>query len=145
MIMSDRLKILILCTGNSARSQMAEGLLRHLAGDRIDVASAGVAPTQVRPEAIEAMKEIGIDISNHRSKSTEEFTAQPFDYVITVCDKANQQCPVFAGASRRIHWSTDDPAAVAGSDDIRLEAFREARNELRKRLDQFINDEIAAS
>ena len=143
--MPDRPKILILCTGNSARSQMAEGLLRHLAGARIDVASAGVAPTQVRPEAIAAMKEIGIDISNHRSKSIDEFTGQEFDYVITVCDNANQHCPVFAGANRRIHWSIDDPAAVAGSDDIRLKAFREARVELRQRLDQLIKDEILAS
>jgi len=145
MIMPDRPKILILCTGNSARSQMAEGLLRHLAGARIDVASAGVAPTQVRPEAIAAMKEIGIDISNHRSKSIDEFTGQEFDYVITVCDNANEHCPVFAGANRRIHWSIDDPAAVAGSDDIRLKAFREARVELRQRLDQLIKDEILAS
>ena len=143
--MPDRPKILILCTGNSARSQMAEGLLRHLAGARIDVASAGVAPTQVRPEAIAAMKEIGIDISNHRSKSIDEFTGQEFDYVITVCDNANEHCPVFAGANRRIHWSIDDPAAVAGSDDIRLKAFREARVELRQRLDQLIKDEILAS
>lgn len=142
--MTDRLKILILCTGNSARSQMAEGLLRNMAGDRIDVASAGVAPTHVRPEAIEAMKDIGIDISNQRSKSIDEFITQPFDYVITVCDNANQQCPMFAGASRRIHWSIDDPAAVAGDDETRLEAFREARNVLRERLDKFIKDEVPA-
>jgi arsenate reductase len=122
---------------------MAEGLLRHLAGARIDVASAGVAPTQVRPEAIAAMQEIGIDISNHRSKSIDEFTGQQFDYVITVCDNANQHCPVFAGVSRRIHWDIDDPAAVTGSDDTKLKAFRDSRNELRKRLDQFIKDEIA--
>ena len=101
--MTDRLRVLILCTGNSARSQMAEGLLRDLAGDRVEVTSAGVAPTRVRPEAIEAMKEIGIDISNHRSKSIDELITQAFDYVITVCDNANQHCPVFAGASRRIH------------------------------------------
>src|SRR6188474_1640573 len=119
MVMNNRLKILILCTGNSARSQMAEGLLRHMAGDRIDVASAGAAPTHVRSEAIEAMKEIGIDISNQRSKSIDEFITQPFDFVITVCDNANQQCPVFAGTSHRIHWSIDDPAAVAGSDETR--------------------------
>ena len=142
--MNNRLKILILCTGNSARSQMAEGLLRHMAGDRIDVASAGVAPTHVRSEAIEAMKEIGIDISNQRSKSLDEFIIQPFDYVITVCDNANQQCPVFAGTSQRIHWSIDDPAAVAGSDETRLEAFRAARNVLSERLDKFIKEEVAA-
>jgi arsenate reductase len=135
-------RVLILCTGNSARSQMAEGLLRNMAGDRIEVASAGVAPTQVRPEAIEAMKEIGIDISNHRSKSVDELITQAFDYVITVCDNANQHCPMFPGACRRIHWSIEDPAAVAGDDKTRLEAFRRARNELRERLDKFIDDEV---
>ena len=140
--MIDRLHVLILCTGNSARSQMAEGLLRDMAGDRIEVASAGVAPTHVRPEAIEAMKEIRIDISNHRSKSIDELITRAFDYVITVCDNANQHCPVFPGACRRIHWSIEDPAAVAGDDETRLEAFRSARNELRERLDKFIEDEV---
>ncbi len=140
--MIDRVQVLILCTGNSARSQMAEGLLREMAGDRIEVASAGVAPTHVRPEAIEAMKEIGIDISNHRSKSIDELITQTFDYVITVCDNANQHCPVFPGSCRRIHWSIEDPAAVAGDDETRLEAFRSARNELRERLDKFIEDEV---
>ena len=135
-------RVLILCTGNSARSQMAEGLLRHLAGDRIAVASAGVAPTQVRQEAIEAMKEIGVDISNHRSKSVDELITQAFDYVITVCDNANQQCPLFPGACRRIHWSIEDPAAVAGDDETRLEAFRRARDELRERLREFVRVEI---
>jgi arsenate reductase len=104
-MMTERLRALILCTGNSARSQMAEGLLPDIAGDRIEVASAGVAPTRVRREAVEVMKEIGIDISNFRSKSIDEFLTQAFDYVITVCDNANQHCPMFAGLSRRIHWS----------------------------------------
>lgn len=135
-------RVLILCTGNSARSQMAEGLLRDMAGDRIEAASAGVAPTQVRPEAIEAMKEIGIDISNHRSKSIDKLITQAFDYVITVCDNANQHCPMFPGACRRIHWSIEDPAAVAGDDKTRLEAFRRARDELRERLRKFIEDEV---
>src|SRR5688572_31633040 len=107
--MSDRKRVLILCTGNSARSQMAEGLLRHLAGDRFEVASAGVSPTRVRPEAIEAMREIGIDISTHRSKSVEELGGLEFDYVITVCDNANEQCPVYPAETTRIHWSFDDP------------------------------------
>ena len=142
--MSDRLRVLILCTGNSARSQMAEGLLRDMAGEGMEVASAGVAPTHVRPEAIEVMKEIGIDISQHSSKSIDQFLTQPFDFVITVCDNANQLCPTFAGASRRIHWSIEDPAAVAGNDETRLEAFREARNELREQLDRFINEELTA-
>lgn len=140
--MTERMNVLILCTGNSARSQMAEALLRDMAGDRIEVASAGVAPTQVRPEAIAAMKEIGIDISNHRSKSIDDLTTQAFDYLITVCDNANQHCPVFPGASRRIHWSIEDPAAVAGDDKTRLAAFRSARNELRERLGKFIEDEV---
>jgi arsenate reductase (thioredoxin) len=142
--MIECLRVLILCTGNSARSQMAEGLLRNMAGDRVEVASAGVAPTHVRPEAIAVMKEIGIDISNHRSKSIDELITQAFDYVITVCDNANQHCPVFS-ASRRIHWSIEDPAAVEGDDKIRLAAFREVRDELRERLRKFIQVEVDAS
>ena len=132
--MSDKKRVLILCTGNSARSQMAEGLLRHDAGDRFDVASAGVAPSHVRPEAIEAMREIGIDISGHRSKSVDEFAGQQFDYVITVCDNANQQCPMFPGKTERIHWSLADPAEVEGDENARLAAFTNARDELRQRL-----------
>jgi arsenate reductase (thioredoxin) len=132
--MNTPIRVLILCTGNSARSQMAEGLLRHDGGDRFEVHSAGVAPTQVKPEAIEAMDEIGIDISRHRSKSVDEFLGQEFDYVITVCDNANEQCPVFAGKTHRLHWSFKDPAAVAGSHETRLCAFREIRDQIRERL-----------
>jgi arsenate reductase len=127
-------RVLILCTGNSARSQMAEGLLRSMAGDRFKVESAGVAPSFVRPEAIEAMRDIGIDISQHRSKSVDEFAGQSFDYVITVCDNANQQCPMFPGRAERIHWSIPDPAEVTGDEQARLAAFRSARDELRERL-----------
>ena len=127
-------RVLILCTGNSARSQMAEGLLRHDAGHKFEVFSAGVDPTSVRPEAIEAMKEIGIDVSGQRSKSVDEFKGQQFDYVITVCDNANQQCPLFPGKADRIHWSIDDPAAVTGNEKARSDAFRFARDELRERL-----------
>jgi arsenate reductase len=127
-------RVLILCTGNSARSQMAEGLLRDMAGDRFEVSSAGVAPSRVRPEAIEAMREIDIDISEHRSKSVDEFLGQSFDYVITVCDNANQQCPMFPGKAERIHWSIPDPAEVAGDQNARLAAFRSARDELLERL-----------
>lgn len=127
-------RVLILCTGNSARSQMAEGLLRAMAGDRFEVASAGVAPTQVRPEAVQVMSEIGIDISDHRSKSVEEFTGQAFDYVITVCDNANQQCPAFPGKAERIHWSIPDPAEIKGDENARLAAFRSARDDLRARF-----------
>jgi arsenate reductase len=113
---------------------MAEGLLRDMAGDRFDVFSGGVAPSYVRPEAIEAMREIGIDISGHRSKPVDEFSGQHFDYVITVCDNANQQCPMFPGKAERIHWSIEDPAAVEGDKEARLDAFRVARDDLRERL-----------
>jgi len=135
--MSDKQRVLILCTGNSARSQMAEGLLRHLCGNRFDVASAGVAPSHVRPEAIDAMREIGIDISSHWSKSVAEFAGQEFDYVITVCDNANEQCPVFPGNTRRIHWSFEDPAAVKGNVEERLKVFRRVRDEISQRLKSF--------
>jgi arsenate reductase len=130
-------RVLILCTGNSARSQMAEGLLRRRAGDRYDVFSAGTRPSQVRPEAISVMRELGIDISGHRSKSVDEFAGQPFDYVITVCDNAKESCPVFTGEARRIHWSFEDPAAVQGSEDERLRAFRHVRDQIRERIATF--------
>src|SRR5215218_3923617 len=112
--MNDKKRVLILCTGNSARSQMAEGILRQDGGDRFEVYSAGVKPSAVRPEAIQVMNKIGIDISSHRSKSVDEFIGQQFDYVITVCDNANQNCPVFPGKTKRIHWSFDDPATAEG-------------------------------
>src|SRR5437870_4526948 len=99
--MSRKIRVLILCTGNSARSQIAEGLLRQLAGKRFEVASAGISPSAVRPEAIEVMREIGIDISSHRSKPIDEVLGQEFDYVITVCDNANEQCPTFPGKTKR--------------------------------------------
>jgi arsenate reductase (thioredoxin) len=132
----EKKRVLILCTGNSARSQMAEGLLRHDAGDRFEVFSAGTKPTQVRPEAITVMQELGIDISSYRSKSVDEFSGQDFDYVVTVCDNAKASCPVFPGNTKRIHWSLDDPAAVEGSEEHRRAAFRRVRDELRQRLRQ---------
>ena len=137
--MTDRKRVLILCTGNSARSQMAEGLLRHVGGDRFEVASAGVAPTQIRPEAVEAMHEIGIDISGHHSKSVGEFSGKEFDYVITVCDNANEQCPVFPANTKRIHWSFEDPAATEGDKETRLAAFREARDKISRQLQSFLD------
>ena len=140
--MTDKKKVLILCTGNSARSQMAEGLLRHLAGDKFQVFSAGVAPTSVRPEAIEVLAEIGIDISNHRSKSVDEFRGQDFDYVITVCDNANEHCPLFPGETKRIHWSFSDPAALEGDETLRLTAFRTARDQIAERLERLVQDEV---
>lgn len=137
--MSEKKRVLILCSGNSARSQMAEGLLRHLGGDQFEVFSAGVQASFVRPQAVAAMNEIGSDISQHRSKSVNEFLDQEFDYLITVCDNANQRCPVFPGSVSRIHWSIDDPV-VAGSEERQLEAFRGARDELKKRILAFIDD-----
>ena len=133
-------RVLMLCTGNSARSQMAEGLLREFAGDRFEVESAGVAPTQVRPEAIAVMREIGIDISQQRSKSVDDFAGQEFAYVITVCDNANEQCPVFPGNTQRLHWSFADPAAAEGDYDQRLNVFRNVRDEILQRLQLFIDD-----
>ncbi len=130
-------RVLILCTGNSARSQMAEGLLRHDAGDRFEVFSAGTKPTQVRPEAIAVMKEIGIDISGHRSKSVDEFAQDRFDYVLTVCDNAKESCPIFPGNTITIHRSFDDPAALHAGDAERLTLFRRVRDELRSYLRRF--------
>jgi arsenate reductase len=131
-------RVLILCTGNSARSQMAEGLLRDMAGGRFDVCSAGTKPSAVRSEAIRVLGELGIDISGHRSKPVDEFLGQSFDYVITVCDNAKESCPVFPGPARRIHWSLEDPAAVAGSEAERLSVFRSIRDQIRRKLVEFV-------
>ena len=117
---------------------MAEGLLRQMASDVYEVASAGVAPSRVRPEAIEVMREMGIDISAHRSKSVEEFTGHQIDYVITVCDNAREHCPVFPGQAKRIHWSFDDPAAADGDELARLAVFRRVRDEIGERLRAFV-------
>lgn len=138
--MSKLRRTLILCTGNSARSQMAEGLLRHDGAGRFQVESAGTRPSLVRPEAIEAMREIGIDISGHRSKSVDEFVDQDFDHVITVCDNAREICPVFPSRTRMIHHSFEDPAAVEGTWDERLEAFRRVRDEIRTYLREFATE-----
>ena len=135
--MSDKKRVLILCTGNSARSQMAEGLLRHDAGDRFEVESAGTKSGSVRPEAIAVMKELGIDISGHRSKNVDEFEGQQFDYVITVCDNARETCPVFFGKAQGLHRDFEDPAALEGSKEQRLALFRRLRDELRIYLAQF--------
>jgi arsenate reductase len=135
-------QVLILCTGNSARSQMAEGLLRDLGGGDFEAASAGVEPSFVRAEAVAVMNEIGIDISTQRSKSVDEFLNQEFDYVITVCDNANARCPVFPGKAQRIHWSIEDPAPAKGNDEMRLASFRKARAELQVRLAEFVAAEL---
>ena len=137
-------RVLFLCTHNSARSQMAEGLLRSLGGGRFEVHSAGTIATQVRPEAIAAMAELGIDISGHASKELARFLGHSFDRVVTVCDQARESCPVFPGARSMVHWSIDDPADVAGDDDERLAAFRRARDELRVRVAELV-DEVPPS
>lgn len=131
-------RVLILCTANSARSQMAEGLLRELGGEKVEVFSAGSEPWRVNPYAIEAMKQRGIDISGHRSKSLQEFIQQPFDYVITVCDNAAESCPMFPGKAERIHWSFPDPAAVTGSDDEILASFARVRDGLEAKFRDFV-------
>ena len=142
--MSNLKRVLILCTGNSARSQMAEGLLRDEAGDRFEVQSAGVTPSSVRPEAIEAMSEIGIDISKHRSKPVDEFVGEDFDYIITVCDNAKETCPVFPGKAQRIHKNFEDPPpASIGDHNSRMVIFRRVRDEIRAWLKGFIEAETA--
>lgn len=138
--MNEKKRVLILCTGNSARSQMAEGLMRDLGGDRLEVFSAGIAASFVRFQAIEAMREIGVDISGHRSKGLSEFINDPFDYVITVCDHANTRCPIFPGGGKRIHWSIADPV-VSGSAEEVLDAFRAARDDLKSRIEKFVTAE----
>ncbi|MBL8173904.1 MAG: arsenate reductase ArsC [Bryobacterales bacterium] len=127
-------RVLILCTANSARSQMAEGLLRHDFGDRFLVESAGSKPGVVRPEAIAALAEIGIDITHHRSKHVDQFAGQSFDWVITVCDHARDVCPVFPAATRMVHHAFPDPAAADGDEHARLDAFRAVRDQIRQWL-----------
>lgn len=135
--MSKKERVLILCTGNSARSQMAEGLLRELHGDKFEVHSAGVDPSIVRPEAIDVMKEIGIDISGHTSKSADLFDGQKFDYIITVCDNAKEQCPYFPGSAKRIHRTFEDPASASCTYDDRAAAFRRVRDQISEYLREF--------
>lgn len=135
--MPSKKRILILCTGNSARSQMAEGLLRHDAGDRFEVYSAGTKPGSVRPEAIAVMRELGIDLTGHRSKHVDEFVGQPFDYVLTVCDNAKESCPLFPGRTVTMHRNFEDPAALPGTKAERLNLFRRVRDEIRAYLKTF--------
>ncbi len=129
-----RARVLFLCTHNSARSQMAEGILRYLGGDRVEVHSAGTVATRVHPLSIAAMANKGIDISEQRSKHLDEFVGQDFDYVVTVCDNARESCPIFPGAPERIHWSIADPSAVEGDEATRLHAFHVAADELMTRI-----------
>jgi arsenate reductase len=134
-------RVLFLCTHNSARSQMAEGVLRNIGEDRFEVHSAGTEATRVRPLAVRAMDEIGIDISGQESKTLERYLGEPFDYVITVCDEANEACPFFPGAKNRLHWSFRDPSRATGSDEERLEVFREVRDEIRERIEKDLVNE----
>ena len=137
-------RVLVLCTHNSARSQMAEGLLRALASDRFDVASAGTEATRVHPLAIRVMAELGIDLRGHRSKTVDRLLAEPWDYVITVCDGANERCPLFPGRATRLHWSFEDPSAATGSEDERLAVFRRVRDAIAARLRGWVGERIPA-
>src|SRR5579859_6231607 len=136
-------RVLFICTHNSARSQMAEGLLRHLAGDRFEAFSAGTEATHVRPMAIRAMQELGIDISNQESKTLERFLDQPFDAVITVCDQANEACPVFFGARERLHWSFPDPSKAEGTQQQQLQVYRQVRDAIRERIEHALLTQAA--
>ncbi|HEX7172085.1 MAG TPA: arsenate reductase ArsC [Candidatus Limnocylindria bacterium] len=131
-------RVIFVCTHNSARSQMAEGMLRAWGGDRFEVHSAGTEATRVRPEAIAAMAEIGIDIGGQSSKTLEPYLGESFSWLITVCDQAREACPTIPGVRQQAHWSIDDPSAVEGDDDMRLQAFRTARDGLRDRIHMFI-------
>jgi arsenate reductase len=135
---SGKQRVLFLCTHNSARSQMAEGLLRALAGDRFEAMSAGTEATRVRPLAIRAMEEVGIDISGQESKTLERYLQERLDYVITVCDDANEACPFFPGAQSRLHWSFEDPSKAEGTEEERLAVFRSVRNRIRERIEAYL-------
>ena len=139
-----RERVLLLCTHNSARSQMAEGLLRALDPERFEVASAGTEATRVHPLAIRAMDEVGIDLRGHHSKTLDRFLVEPWDHVITVCDAAAERCPIFPSGGRRLHWSFEDPAAVTGSEEERLAAFRRIRDAIAARLRDWAAKRIPA-
>jgi len=129
-------KVLFLCTGNSARSQMAEGYLRHVADEEFEPLSAGVEPKQLNPFAVEVMREIGIDISQQKSKDVVTLLGQYIPYVVTVCDNAKQRCPIFPSVYKFLHWSIDDPAEARGTNEARLAVFRCVRDEIAKRIDE---------
>ena len=131
-----RAKVLFLCTGNSARSQMAEGYLRDAAGDRFEALSAGIAPKGLNPLAVEAMHEIGIDISRYLSKDVVDFLGQPIPYIVTVCDNARERCPIFPGTYKFLHWSLMDPAAAEGTREEKLACFRKVRDQIVEHIDK---------
>lgn len=132
--MSEKKTILILCTGNSARSQMAEGLLKHITKNEYEIFSAGTEPSSVRLEAIKVLSEIGIDISKNRSKSIDEFVNRRIDFVLTVCDSAQENCPYFPAQTKLIHHSFADPAGIQGNQETRIKAFRKTRDQIQKYL-----------
>jgi arsenate reductase (thioredoxin) len=136
--MSRLKRILFLCTHNSCRSQMAEGLVNHDLGDRFQVFSAGTEATRVNPLAARVLLELGIDIGDHRSKTLDEFAGQPFDYVITLCGDANEKCPLFFGGVQRVHIGFDDPSRLKGSEEEVLPEYRRVRDEIRWRLTDFL-------
>jgi arsenate reductase len=140
--LTPRKRALFICTGNRARSQMAEGLLRHLAGDRFEVHSAGILPTDLAELSVAAMKELGIDIASQWSKSVDEFVEQDFDYIITVCDTARGECPVFPGEGQRLHWSVEDPSDIEARGYSLPDGFRMARDDLKARIEEFLRDQV---
>lgn len=135
-MLSSKPKVLFLCTGNSARSQMAEGYLRRVAGDEFEPLSAGIEPKGLNPLAVEAMNEIGIDISHQNSKDVVSFLGQYIPYIVTVCDNARERCPIFPRSFKFLHWSFDDPAAAQGSREEKLAVFRRVRDEIAHRIDK---------
>jgi arsenate reductase (thioredoxin) len=139
-------RVLFLCTGNSARSQMAEGYLRRAAGDRYEAISAGIEPKGLNPLAVEAMREIGIDISQQKSKEVEELLGTNPAYVVTVCDNAKEKCPLFPGSFKSVHWDLQDPAGAEGGQEEKLAVFRRVRDEIVTRIDhEFLNDAATRS
>jgi arsenate reductase len=136
-----RKRVLFLCTGNSCRSQLAEGLLRHYADTQFDVFSAGTKPVGIHSKAVQVMREMGLNLASHRSKHVDEFTDQHFDYVITVCDNARESCPFFPGGGQRLHWPFEDPAHASGNDEEVLSVFRRVRDEIAERIQRFVETE----
>jgi arsenate reductase (thioredoxin) len=131
-------RVLFLCTGNSCRSQMAEGWLRHLAGDQFDVVSAGTHPVGLNPYAVMVMEEVGVDISHHVSERVDPYLEQPFDHIITVCDRAQETCPIFLHASSMKHWNFEDPARAKGTYEQQITVFRKIRDEIAERIRPFV-------
>lgn len=136
------MKLLVLCTGNACRSQMTEGFLRTLGGDRLTVSSAGITPTGLDSRATEVMAEVGVDISGHVSDQISRYMNDQFDFVITVCDNASENCPVFPGETTRLHWPFDDPAAATGSDEQILTEFRRVRDEIRAKVESWLETDL---